>query len=37
MMAKVNALRALLSAAGEELRLRTLMPSMLDRAFKREL
>jgi hypothetical protein len=38
--AKVNALRELQSASGEELRLpfgRTLMPSVLDRAFKGEL
>jgi hypothetical protein len=40
--AKVNALRELQSASGEALRpffgpLRALMPSVLDRAFKREL
>jgi hypothetical protein len=37
---KVNALRELRSATGEELRPlfgRTLLPSMLDRAFKGEL
>ena len=37
---KVNVLRGLLSAGGEELRPffgRTLMPSVLDRAFKGEL
>ena len=39
-VAKVNALRELQSASGEELRPlfgRTLMPSVLDRAFKGEL
>ena len=35
MMAKVNALRELRSASGEELS--ALMPSVLDRAFKGEL
>jgi hypothetical protein len=38
--AKVNALGELQSASGEELRMlfrRTLMPSVLDRAFKGEL
>ena len=34
-MVRVNALRELKSAGGEELS--ALMPSMLDRAFKREL
>jgi len=40
LMAKVNALRELQSASGEELRPfvgRTLMPSVLDRAFKGKL
>jgi len=38
MMAKVNALRELRSAGGEELRhRRTLMASILDKAFKGEL
>jgi len=40
MLAKVNALRELQSASGEELRPlfgRTLMPSILDKAFKGEL
>ena len=37
LQAKVNALRQLQSATGEELRLRTLLPSVLDRAFKGEL
>ena len=38
LQAKVNALRELQSAGGEELRRRrTLMPSVLDRAFKGEL
>jgi hypothetical protein len=41
-MAKVNALRELQSASGEELHplffaARTLMPSILDKAFKGEL
>ena len=37
-MAKVNALREIQSASGEELRRRrTLMPSILDKAFKGEL
>ena len=40
MCAKVNALRELQSASGEELRPffgRTLLPSVLDRVFKEEL
>lgn len=40
LQAKVNALRELQSASGEELRPlfgRTLMPSILDKAFKGEL
>ena len=40
LQAKVNALRELQSATGEELRPffgRTLLPSVLDRAFKGEL
>ena len=40
LQAKVNALRGLQSASGEELRPlfgRTLMPSILDKAFKGEL
>jgi hypothetical protein len=40
MVAEVNALRELQSASGEELRPfvgRTLMPSILDKAFKGEL
>jgi len=39
-VAKLNALRVAQSASGEELRLlirRTLMPSVLDKAFKGEL
>jgi len=35
-MAKVKALRELQSAAGEELRLRTLLPSVLDRKLNRD-
>ena len=35
--ARLASLRQLQSATGEELRLRTLLPSMLDRAFKGEL